>query len=76
VVIANDILHHDCDYTPYEGMRVRGWPAVVLSRGEVVVERASCSRNPGRAASSAAPARRVSRSSLTDGSFSNPASTP
>jgi len=31
-------LHDAMDYTPYEGMKVRGWPVVVLSRGEIVSE--------------------------------------
>jgi len=48
VVITNDILHHNCDYTPYEGMRVRGWPEVVISRGEVVVEEGKLLAQPGR----------------------------
>ena len=36
VTIANARLHHAVDYTPYEGMRVKGWPALTLSRGETV----------------------------------------
>jgi dihydropyrimidinase len=48
VVITNEILHHNCDYTPYEGMRVRGWPEVVISRGEVVVEEGKLLAQPGR----------------------------
>jgi len=36
VTIANAMLHHDVDYTPYEGMRVRGWPVTTIARGEVV----------------------------------------
>jgi dihydropyrimidinase len=36
VVITNDRLHHNVDYTPYEGMKLKAWPSVVLSRGEVV----------------------------------------
>lgn len=36
VVIANERLHHDVDYTPYEGMRLRAWPGMTLARGEVV----------------------------------------
>ncbi|OFW18195.1 MAG: dihydropyrimidinase [Acidobacteria bacterium RIFCSPLOWO2_02_FULL_65_29] len=36
--IGNAMLHHAVDYTPYEGMRLRGWPAVTLSRGEAVWE--------------------------------------
>ena len=31
-------LHDNVGYTPYEGRRLRGWPATVLSRGRVVVE--------------------------------------
>lgn len=34
--IRNESLHHNVDYTPYEGMRLRAWPAVTISRGEVV----------------------------------------
>ncbi len=30
-------LHHNVDYTPYEGWEVQGWPVTVLSRGEVIV---------------------------------------
>ena len=29
VTIRNELLHHDVDYTPYEGMRIRGWPGTV-----------------------------------------------
>jgi dihydropyrimidinase len=36
VTITNSLLHHAIDYTPYEGMRVKGWPAITLSRGEVL----------------------------------------
>jgi len=36
VTISQDILHHDTDYTPYEGLEVTGWPAVTISRGKVV----------------------------------------
>jgi dihydropyrimidinase len=34
--IRNADLHHDVDYTPYEGRTLRAWPALTLSRGEVV----------------------------------------
>jgi dihydropyrimidinase len=36
VTIENRILHHAVDYTPYEGMRVTGWPVTTLVRGERV----------------------------------------
>lgn len=38
VTITNKALHHNVDYTPYEGRRVTGWPVQVISRGEVVIE--------------------------------------
>ncbi|GAB4536024.1 MAG: dihydropyrimidinase [Anaerolineae bacterium] len=37
VTITADRLHQNCDYTPYEGVQVKGWPRIVLSRGEVIV---------------------------------------
>jgi dihydropyrimidinase len=41
-------LHSACDYDPYEGREVSGWPEVVLSRGEVVFERGALRGAPGR----------------------------
>ncbi|HSE79718.1 MAG TPA: dihydropyrimidinase [Alphaproteobacteria bacterium] len=35
-VIRNDALHHNVDYTPYEGLEVTGWPEVTISAGEIV----------------------------------------
>ncbi|AGU47253.1 D-hydantoinase [Variovorax paradoxus B4] len=35
-VLGNARLHHDVDYTPYEGMHLSAWPAMTLARGEVV----------------------------------------
>ena len=36
VTVSNAMLHHDVDYTPYEGMQLTGWPVMTISRGEVV----------------------------------------
>jgi dihydropyrimidinase len=36
VTVTNDMLHHNVDYTPYEGMTLTGWPVTVLSRGQVI----------------------------------------
>ena len=47
VTITNDILHHNVDYTPYEGIQVTGWPRTVLSRGKVVVENGEILGKPG-----------------------------
>jgi dihydropyrimidinase len=48
VTIRNEILHHNVDYTPYEGLEVQGWPETVLSRGEMVVEAGCLMGAPGR----------------------------
>jgi dihydropyrimidinase len=37
VTLTAEALHQNCDYTPYEGFCVKGWPRTVLSRGEVIV---------------------------------------
>ena len=47
VTITNAMLHHNVDYTPYEGRRVRGWPVVTLSRGAVVWADGEIKGRPG-----------------------------
>ncbi|MEX0590514.1 MAG: dihydropyrimidinase [Xanthobacteraceae bacterium] len=37
VRISHEILHDACDYTPYEGLEVTGWPVLTMLRGRVVV---------------------------------------
>jgi dihydropyrimidinase len=37
-VIRNADLHHNVDYTPYEGRVVNAWPAITISRGIKVFE--------------------------------------
>jgi dihydropyrimidinase len=41
-------LHSACDYDPYEGWDVTGWPEVVISRGDTVFERGDVIGDPGR----------------------------
>ncbi|WP_176086899.1 dihydropyrimidinase [Martelella sp. HB161492] len=38
VTLTNEMMHHACDYTPYEGMKVRGFPTMTLLRGDVIAE--------------------------------------
>lgn len=47
VMITAQTLHQNCDYTPYEGMRVRGWVHTVLVRGNVIVEAGRFIGTPG-----------------------------
>lgn len=37
VVISHDLLLDGCDYTPYEGMNVTGWPVATFLRGRRVM---------------------------------------
>jgi dihydropyrimidinase len=48
VTITNALLHHDVDYTPYEGTKVKGWPVTTLSRGEIVWDNGRVTGKPGR----------------------------
>jgi dihydropyrimidinase len=36
--ITHDVLQDGCDYTPYEGMAVKGWPVRTLLRGRTVTD--------------------------------------
>ena len=45
--ITMDDLHHDGDYSPWEGWRVTGWPTTTVLRGRVVVENGTLHAEPG-----------------------------
>lgn len=47
-VVTHELLHDNTDYTPYEGMRLRGWPLMTLSRGELVWRDGEVLGRPGR----------------------------
>jgi dihydropyrimidinase len=36
VTLSRSILHENCDYTPYEGYRLRGYPALTMLRGRMI----------------------------------------
>jgi len=46
--VTNGALHHAVDYTPYEGMQLKAWPGLTLSRGEVVWDGARFTGRAGR----------------------------
>jgi dihydropyrimidinase len=48
VTLSARTHHMRVDYNPYEGREVTGWPAVVLSRGEVIVDHGTLKAKPGR----------------------------
>lgn len=39
IQITNGMLHHSCDYTPFEGHKVSNWPRKVLLRGQLIWDR-------------------------------------
>jgi dihydropyrimidinase len=46
--IENAALHHNVDYTPYEGIELSAWPEITISRGEVVWSRPEVKAAKGR----------------------------
>lgn len=46
-VLRQEILHHGSDYTPWEGLKVTGWPVTTILRGKPVV-RDGALVGPGR----------------------------
>jgi dihydropyrimidinase len=48
VVISHRHMHDRSDYSPYEGMKVTGWPVVTMVRGEIVWQEGKVLRGPGR----------------------------
>lgn len=45
--LRNDDLHHNVDYTPYEGMQLRAWPGLTLSKGLVLWRDGQFQPHPG-----------------------------
>ncbi len=35
LTISQSLLHHGSDYTPYEGIKVKGWPVSTMVRGQI-----------------------------------------
>ncbi|OKH25381.1 dihydropyrimidinase [Chroogloeocystis siderophila] len=48
VTIANEMLHHNVDYTPYEGIALQGYPEITISRGEIVYQHGEVIAQKGR----------------------------
>ena len=48
VTLRQKNLHENVDYTPYEGMVVKGYPVMTISRGEVIVEDGKFTGQRGR----------------------------
>jgi dihydropyrimidinase len=46
--VENALLHHNVDYTPYEGIELSAWPEITISRGEIVWSRPEVKATKGR----------------------------
>jgi dihydropyrimidinase len=47
VTLTNALMQHAIDYTPYEGMKVTGWPVVTVKAGRVVMRDGNVQAQPG-----------------------------
>ncbi len=47
VTITHAMLQDGCDYTPYEGMQITGWPARTILRGRTVMRDGELFGTPG-----------------------------
>ena len=74
LTITNAMLHHNVDYTPYEGRQLRAWPAMTISRGEVVwnAPEATGARGRGRFLRCDRPQPAVPRRRIAAGEHSGP----
>ncbi|HCB50049.1 MAG TPA: dihydropyrimidinase, partial [Chloroflexi bacterium] len=48
ITLSNETLHEQVDWTPYDGLSLQGWPAITISRGEIIVQDDKFLGEPGR----------------------------
>jgi dihydropyrimidinase len=48
VILTKDMLHSNVDYTAYEGFKLKGYPVMTLSHGEIIVQNNEFIGQPGR----------------------------
>lgn len=47
VTLTNALMGHSIDYTPYEGLDVKGWPVMTMLRGNVAMKDGKIESQPG-----------------------------
>jgi dihydropyrimidinase len=47
VTIRQELLHHGCDYTPWEGFKATGWPVKTVLRGKLAFDEGRIVGQPG-----------------------------
>lgn len=48
ITLSTETLHEQVDWTPYDGLSLQGWPAITISRGEIIVQGDKFLGEPGR----------------------------
>jgi dihydropyrimidinase len=46
--IKPELIHDNVGYTPYAGRKLKGWPIIVLSRGDVIIDEGKLDAERGR----------------------------
>ena len=46
-ILTISMLHTECDYTPYEGMELQGYPETTISRGSIIFDKGKFSGEKG-----------------------------
>ncbi|HBU58153.1 MAG TPA: dihydropyrimidinase, partial [Gemmatimonadetes bacterium] len=46
--VSAAVLHSDIDYSPYDGMKLNGFPTWTISRGQVIIDEGDFSAERGR----------------------------
>ena len=46
-IISRELLHENCDYTPYDGYRLTGYPVLTMLRGRVIARDGRFVGGPG-----------------------------
>ena len=44
--VTPEILHSAQEFTPFEGMKIRGWPVITMLRGQVALRDGTVSSTP------------------------------
>lgn len=48
ITLSTETLHEQVDWTPYDGLSLQGWPTIIISRGEIIVQDGKFLGEPGR----------------------------
>jgi dihydropyrimidinase len=76
VTIAQSLMHGGTDYTPYEGIEVKGWPVSTMVRGTFVVRDGALTGREGAGRYMTRETSPLARPQGADGSKASPSRSP